>query len=133
MKDEKFELFNKIFNDDTIRTVWDKNEQKYYISVIDVVKILTNSSDPKDYWYRLKKRMSEEEKSEVSTKCRQLKLLSPDGKYRLTDVSDIEGTFRIIESIPSKNAEPIKMWLASLGSDRVNEVFKIRNGDFESM
>ena len=114
MKDQKFELFNKIFNDDTIRTVWDKNEQKYYINVIDVVKVLTNSSDPKDYWYRLKKRMSEEEKSEISTKCRQLKLMSSDGKYYKTDVSDIEGMFRIIESIPSKNAEPIKMRLASL-------------------
>ena len=122
MNQDKMHLINKIFNNETIRTVWDKDEEKYYISVVDVVGVLSQSDNPRDYWYKIKKRASKEEQIELSTICRQLKLKANDGKYRLTDVTDIEGMFRIIESIPSKNAEPIKGWLAKLGSERIDEV-----------
>jgi len=123
MKEEKMYLINKIFNNESIRTVWNKEEEKYYISVVDVVGVLSESDNPRDYWYKIKKRASEEEQIELSTICRQLKLKAKDGKYRLTDVCDIEGMFRIIESVPSKNAEPIKLWLARLGKERIDEVF----------
>jgi len=116
-------LINKIFNNETIRTIWDKEDEKYYISVVDMIAVLTESTNPRDYWYKIKKRTSEEEQIELSTICRQLKLKAQDGKYRLTDVTDIEGMFRIIESIPSKNAEPIKQWLARLGKERIDEIF----------
>ena len=123
MNQDKMHLINKIFNNETIRTVWDKEDEKYYISVVDIVGVLSGSDNPRDYWYKIKKRASEEEQIELSTICRQLKLKAQDGKYRLTDVTDIEGMFRIIESIPSKNAEPIKQWLAKLGKERIDEVF----------
>ena len=123
MNQNKVHLINKIFNNETIRTVWDKEDEKYYISVIDIVGVLSESDNARDYWYKIKKRASEEEQIELSTICRQLKLKAKDGKYRLTDVTDIEGMFRIIESIPSKNAEPIKQWLAKLGKERIDEVF----------
>ena len=123
MNQDKMHLINKIFNNVTIRTIWDKEDEKYYISVIDIVGVLSGSDNPRDYWYKIKKRASEEEQIELSTICRQLKLKAQDGKYRLTDVTDIEGMFRIIESIPSKNAEPIKQWLAKLGKERIDEVF----------
>ena len=122
MKEDKMYLVNKIFNDETIRTVWDKEQEKYFISVVDIVRILTNSKDPRHYWNVLKGRLKEDG-NETVTNCDQLKLKAQDDKYRLTDVVDIEGMFRIIESIPSKNAEPIKMWLAHLGSERVDETF----------
>ena len=122
MEQDKMHLINKIFNNETIRTIWDKDEEKYYISVVDIVGILSNSSNPRHYWNVLKGRLKEEG-NETVTNCDQLKLKAQDGKYRLTDVVDIEGMFRIIESIPSKNAEPIKQWLAKLGSERVDEVF----------
>ena len=122
MNQDKMHLMNKIFNNETIRTVWDREEEKYYISVVDIVTVLTDSSNPRHYWNVLKSRLKEEG-NETVTNCDQLKLKAKDGKYRLTDVVDIEGMFRIIESIPSKNAEPIKMWLAKLGSERIAEVF----------
>ena len=122
MKENKMYLVNKIFNDETIRTVWDKEQEKYFISVVDIVRILTNSKDPRHYWNVLKGRLKEDG-NETVTNCDQLKLKAQDDKYRLTDVVDIEGMFRIIESIPSKNAEPIKMWLAHLGSERIDETF----------
>ena len=115
-------LINKIFNNETIRTVWDKEQEKYFISVVDIVGVLSNSSNPRHYWNVLKGRLKEEG-NETVTNCDQLKLKAQDGKYRLTDVVDIEGMFRIIESIPSKNAEPIKQWLAKLGSERIDETF----------
>ena len=87
-----------------------------------MVGVITESSDSRKYWNKLKQRLKEEG-NETVTKCHQLKLKAKDGKYRMTDVCDIEGMFRIIESIPSKNAEPIKQWLASLGSERVDEIF----------
>ena len=115
-------LINKIFNNETIRTVWDKEKEKYYISIVDLVGVLSESDNPRKYWNKLKQRLKEEG-NETVTNCHQLKLKSQDGKYRLTDVCDIEEMFRIIESIPSKNAEPIKQWLAKLGSERIDEVF----------
>ena len=122
MNQEKMHLINKIFNNETIRTVWDTNDEKYYISVVDVVSVVSESNNPQTYWRVLKKRLKDEG-NETVTNCNALKLKAKDGKYRMTDVVDIEGMFRIIESIPSKNAEPIKQWLAKLGSERVDEVF----------
>ena len=122
MKQENMHLINKIFNDEAIRTIWDKDDEKYYISVIDIIGVLTGSDNPRNYWKVLKHRLKKEGNESV-TKCNQLKLKSSDGKYYNTDVCDIEGMFRIIESIPSKNAEPIKQWLAHLGSERIDEAF----------
>ena len=122
MNQDKMHLINKIFNSETIRTVWDKEDEKYYISVVDIVGVISESKDSRKYWNKLKQRLKEEG-NETVTNCHQLKLKAQDGKYRLTDVVDIEGMFRIIESIPSKNAEPIKVWLAKLGSERIDEVF----------
>ena len=122
MNQEKMHLINKIFNNETIRTVWDKEDEKYYISVVDIVSVISESKDGRKYWNKVKQRLSEEG-NETVTNCHQLKLKAQDGKYRLTDVVDIEGMFRIIESIPSKNAESIKQWLAKLGSERIDEVF----------
>ena len=121
MKEDKIHLINKIFNNETIRTVWDKEEEK--ISVVDVVGILSGSKDSRKYWNWLKNKLLNEEKFETSSITRQLRLKAQDGKYRLTDVCDIEEMFRIIESIPSKNAEPIQQWLARLGSERIDETF----------
>ncbi len=122
MNQNKMHLINKIFNNETIRTVWNKDEEKYYISVVDIVGVLSESSNPQTYWRVMKKRLKDEGNQTV-TNCNVLKLKAQDGKYRLTDVVDIEGMFRIIESIPSKNAEPIKQWLAKLGKERIDEVF----------
>lgn len=122
MNQDKMHLINKIFNNETIRTVQDKEDEKYYISVVDIVGVISESKDSRKYWNKLKQRLKEEG-NETVTNCHQLKLKAQDGKYRLTDVVDIEGMFRIIESIPSKNAEPIKVWLAKLGSERIDEVF----------
>ena len=122
MNQDKMHLINKIFNNETIRTVWDKEKEKYYISVIDVVGVIAESENPRKYWSVLKTRLKKEG-NELATNCSQLKLKSSDGKYYNTDVVDIENMFRIIESIPSKNAEPIKQWLAKLGSERIDEIF----------
>ena len=112
----------KMFEGSQIRSVWDNEREEWYFSIIDVIASLTESSNPRDYWYRVKKRMSEEEKSELSTICRQLKLKAPDGKMRLTDVADMQGIFRIIQSVPSPKAEPFKMWLAEVGKERIDEI-----------
>ena len=122
MNQDKMNLINKIFNNETIRTIWDKEQEKYFISVVDIVSVLTDSKNPRHYWNVLKSRLKEEG-NETVTNCDQLKLKAQDGKYRMTDVVDIEGMFRIIESIPSKNAEPIKQWLAKLGRERIDETF----------
>ena len=122
MGQDKMHLINKIFNNETIRTGWDKEDEKYYISVVDIVGVLSESTNPRNYWKVLKHRLKEEGNESV-TNCNQLKLKSSDGKYYNTDVVDIENMFRLIESIPSKNAEPIKGWLAKLGSERIDEVF----------
>ena len=122
MNQDNMHLINKIFNNETIRTVWDKEKEKYYISVVDVVGVLSESDNPRNYWKVLKHRLKKEGNESV-TNCNQLKLKSSDGKYYNTDVVDIEGMFRIIQSIPSKNVESIKGWLAKLGSERIDEVF----------
>ena len=122
MKENQMHLINKMFNSETIRTIWNREEQKYYISVVDIVGILSESDNPRNYWKVLKHRLKKEGNESV-TNCNQLKLKSLDGKYYNTDVVDIEGMLRIIESIPSKNAEPIKLWLARLGKERIDEVF----------
>ena len=122
MKEAQMHLINKMFEGKTIRTVWDKDEEKYFVSVIDIAEALTDSVDPAGYWRKLKQRLKQEG-NETVTNCHGLKLKARDGKYRMTDVVDIEGMFRIIESIPSKKAEPMKLWLARLGKERIDEVF----------
>lgn len=102
--------------------VCDNEREEWYFSVVDVIGSLTESNNPRDYWYRVKKRMSEEERSELSTFCRQLKLKSTDGKSYKTDVADMQGIFRIIQSVPSPKAEPFKMWLAEVGKERIDEI-----------
>ena len=109
-----------LFEEKQIRKTWQEN--KWYFSVIDVIAVLTDSSKPRDYWYRLKQRTSEEERIELSTICRQLKLESIDGKKYNTDCADTEGILRIIQSIPSPKAEPFKRWLAKVGSERIEEI-----------
>lgn len=122
MNQDKMHLINKIFKNETIRIVWNEEEEKYFISVVDIVSVVSESKDGRKYWNKLKQRLKEEGNESV-TNCHQLKLKSSDGKYYKTDVVDIEGMFRIIESIPNKNAEPIKQWLAQLGKERIDEVF----------
>lgn len=112
----------KILEGSQIRSVWDNEREEWYFSVVDVIGSLTESNNPRDYWYRVKKRMSEEERSELSTFCRQLKLKSTDGKSYKTDVADMQGIFRIIQSVPSPKAEPFKMWLAEVGKERIDEI-----------
>ena len=118
----QLKILEKEFDNSKIRTVWDKEQQKYFISIIDIVRVLTESDNPRKYWSVLKTRLKKEG-SELATTCSQLKLQAADGKYYNTDVIDIEGMFRLIESIPSKKAEPIKLWLAHLGKDRIDEEY----------
>ena len=101
---DNLKTIEQTLNGKNIRTVWNKEEEKYYISVVDIVEILTESKEPRKYWNKLKQRLNEEG-NETVTNCHQLKLKAKDGKLRMTDVVDIEGMFRIIESIPSKKAE----------------------------
>ncbi|MBI2655895.1 Bro-N domain-containing protein [Candidatus Woesearchaeota archaeon] len=108
-----------VFQDKKIRRVWHNNG--WYFSVVDVVGVLAESEDPRNYWKVLKHRLGEE-KSEVVTKCNQLKLIAPDGKYYETDCASAETMFRIIQSIPSPKAEPFKLWLAKVGYDRIKEI-----------
>ena len=109
-----------IFQSKEIRRTWYNDD--WYYSIIDVVGALTNSINSRDYWYKMKIRMSNEDKTELSTICRQLKLPADDGKLRETDCANTEGIFRIIQSIPSPNAEPFKRWLAKVGKDRIDEI-----------
>ena len=118
----QLKILEKEFDNSKIRTIWDKEQEKYYISVVDIVSVLTESKDGRKYWNKLKQRLKEEG-NETVTNCHQLKLPAEDGKMRLTDVVDIEGMFRLIESIPSKKAEPIKLWLARLGKERIDEEY----------
>jgi DNA-damage-inducible protein D len=109
-----------VFNDKQIRRIL--IEDKWYFAVVDVVAALTDSDKPRDYWYRMKTREAESSGVELSTFCRQLKLVSTDGKKYLTEVANTEGIFRIIQSIPSPKAEPFKRWLAKVGYERVQEI-----------
>ena len=109
-----------VFQNKNIRRIWHENE--WFYAVVDIIEVLTESSKPRDYWYRIKKRASEDEKMELSTICRQLKIQSKDGKKYNTDCSNTEGVFRIIQSIPSPKAEPFKRWLAKVGKERLDEI-----------
>jgi len=111
-----------IFEGQKIRRIWDKKQEKWYFSVVDVVEVLTDSVNPRDYWFKMKVRVKNDDRVELSTICRQLKLLSNDGKKYLTDVADVEAIFRIIQSIPSPKAEPFKQWLARVGYERIQEI-----------
>jgi DNA-damage-inducible protein D len=111
----------KLFQTQQVRTIWDEQEEKWYFAVVDVVEILTESVKPRDYWYRLKKR-EKENGIELSTNCRQLKMLSSDGKSYNTECADTETLLRIIQSIPSPKAEPFKRWLAKVGYERLEEI-----------
>ena len=113
-----------IFNELKIRRTFDKTQNKWFFSVIDIVAILTEQTDykkAKSYWTTLKSRLKKEQ-SQVVTNCDHLKMLSQDGKMRLTDVADVQTLFRIIQSVPSKKAEPIKLWLAKVGNERIQEL-----------
>lgn len=109
-----------LFEEKEIRMKWYNDD--WFYSVVDVIFALTNSKDPKDYWYKLKTRVNEESKIELSTICRRLKLPAKDGKMRETDCTDTKGILRIIQSIPSPKAEPFKLWLAQVGSERLDEL-----------
>lgn len=118
----KLETISNLFDGKEIRSIWDSEKEEYYFSIVDVIGALTESLRPRKYWNDLKKKL-ENEGSELSEKIGQLKLKSSDGKYYNQDVLDTKGIFRLIESIPSPKAEPFKLWLASLGSERIDEVF----------
>jgi len=111
----------KIFEGNQIRSVWDNDKEEWYFSVVDVVGTLSDSKDPGAYWRKLKQRLKEEG-SEVVTFCHGLKLKAADGKLRESDVADMQGIFRIIQSVPSPKAEPFKMWLAEVGKERLDEI-----------
>ena len=125
---EKVNTISNLFEGHQIRSIWDKELEDYHFSVVDVIEALTDSSNPRNYWNMLKKRLEEDEKSELYTKCVQLKMKALDGKMRLTDTLDTEGIFRLIESVPSTKAEPFKLWLARLGREKVDEVFDPSKG-----
>ena len=111
----------KIFGERKVRSVWDDVAEKWYFSVVDVVAVLTDSADPRNYWKVLKNRLKKEG-NETVTNCNQLKLRAEDGKMRLTDVSDQEQLFRLIQSIPSPKAEPFKVWMAKTASERLDQI-----------
>ncbi len=111
----------KLFEEQKIRTHWDETSEEWYFSVIDVVEVLTGSTNPRDYWFKMKQRVKLEDGIELSTICRQLKMIAPDGKMRLTDCATVQSLFRIIQSIPSPKAEPFKQWLAKVGYERIRE------------
>ena len=111
----------KIFEDKKVRTLWNAEQEKWYLSIVDVIAILTGSPNPRKYWSVLKTRLKAEG-SQLATSCSQLKMQSADGKYYLTDVADTEQILRLIQSIPSPKAEPFKLWLAHVGSERISEM-----------
>lgn len=111
----------KFFNDTQIRTHWSDEEEKWYVSIVDVIAVLTESVDANAYWRKLKQRLKEEG-NETVTNCHGLKMLASDGKMRMTDVADVEQLFRLIQSIPSPKAEPFKLWLAQIANERIDEM-----------
>lgn len=113
----------KLFENSQIRSVWDSEKEEWFFSVVDVVQVLTESSNPRRYWSDLKRKIKDEEGGiELYEKIVQLKLKAPDGKMRETDATDLQGIFRIIQSVPSPKAEPLKMWLAEVGKERIDEI-----------
>lgn len=111
----------QVFEDKQVRTVWDAEQEKWYVSIVDVVAVLTDSVDANAYWRKLKQRLKAEG-NETVTNCHGLKMPAPDGKMRMTDVADTEQLFRLIQSIPSPRAEPFKLWLAQVAADRLDEM-----------
>jgi hypothetical protein len=111
----------KIFENKQVRSVWDSEQEKWYISIVDVIEVLTESVNPSAYWRKLKQRLKEEG-NETVTDCHGLKMQAPDSKMRLTDVADVEQLFRLIQSIPSPKAEPFKQWLAQIARERLEEI-----------
>jgi hypothetical protein len=111
----------QLFENKKVRTIWDAEQEKWFISIIDVIEVLTNSPNPRKYWSVFKLRLKKEG-SQLATNCSQLKMQSSDGKFYKTDVADTEQLFRLIQSIPSPKAEPFKLWLAQIASDRLDEM-----------
>ena len=111
----------KLFEDKKVRSIWDAEAEKWYVSIVDVVGVLTDSVDATAYWRKLKQRLKAEG-NETVTNCHGLKMQAADGKMRMTDVADVEQLFRLVQSIPSPKAEPFKMWLAQLGRERLEEI-----------
>ena len=111
----------KVFESKQIRTLWNAEEEEWYFSVVDIVAVLTDSKDPNAYWRKLKQRLRAEG-NETVTNCHALKMQADDGKMRLTDCLDTKGVLRLVQSIPSPKAEPFKMWLAQMGSERLDEI-----------
>ena len=111
----------KLFEDKKVRTDWDAEQEKWYLSIIDVIEVLTGTDRPRKYWSDLKAKLNKEG-SELSEQIGQLKMSAPDGKMRSTDVADTEQLFRLIQSIPSPKAEPFKLWLAKVASERLDEM-----------
>ena len=123
MKDNKLRTISNLFEDKEIRSVWNSDREEYYFSVVDVISVLTNANTPRNYWSDLKRKLKKEG-SKLHEKIVQLKMKSKkDGKYYNTDTLDTKGILRLIESVPSPKAEPFKVWLANLGSERIDEVF----------
>ena len=111
----------QLFENKKVRTTWDAEQEKWYVSIIDVIEVLTDSTNPRKYWSVLKLRLKKEG-SQLATNCSQLKMQSSDGKFYKTDVADTEQLFRLIQSIPSPKAEPFKLWLAQIASERLDEI-----------
>ena len=111
----------QLFENKNVRTVWDDKLEEWYFSIVDVCGVLTESKDPQAYWRKLKQRLKDEG-NETVTNCHALKMRAPDGKMRMTDVADTEQMFRIIQSIPSKKAEPFKQWMASVAKQRLDQM-----------
>ena len=117
--DDNFAI--QLFEGKRVRIVWDAEQEKYYFSIVDIVQVLTDSADATAYWRKLKQRLKAEG-NETVTNCHAFKLPAADGKKRLTDMADIQGIFRLIQSVPSKKAEPVKQWLAKLGKQRIDQM-----------
>lgn len=111
----------QLFEQQQVRSHWDSEQEKWYFSIVDIIAILTESSSPQAYWRKLKQRLKEEG-NETVTNCHGLKMTATDGKQRLTDVADIEQLLRLIQSVPSKKAEPFKLWLAKVGTQRIDQI-----------
>ena len=122
MNQNKLETISNLFEGKEIRSIWDSEKGDYYFSVVDVISVLTNANIPRNYWSDLKRKL-EKEGSQLHENIVQLKMKAQDGKLRETDTLNTKGIFRLIESVPSPKAEPFKLWLANLGSERVDEVF----------
>lgn len=127
MNKNKMQTISNLFEDKEIRSIWDKDKEDYYYSVVDVISALTNANIPRNYWSDLKRKLKQEG-SELHENIVQLKMKAQDGKLRETDTLDTEGIFRLIESVPSPKAEPFKLWLAKLGRQKVDEVFDPSKG-----